>query len=59
MQEIIFSLLISLLIFSASFAEEIAEYLQSGKNTIASEVKSFGQKWKYEPSPWFGAFKPE
>lgn len=22
------------------------------------EVKSTGRKWKYEPSPWFGAFKP-
>lgn len=22
------------------------------------EVKSTGKKWKYEPSPWFGAFKP-
>jgi len=22
------------------------------------EVKSTGIKWKYEPSPWFGAFKP-
>lgn len=21
-------------------------------------VKSTGRKWKYEPSPWFGAFKP-
>jgi hypothetical protein len=21
-------------------------------------VKSTGKKWKYEPSPWFGAFKP-
>jgi hypothetical protein len=23
------------------------------------EVKSTDTKWKYEPSPWFGAFKPE
>ena len=22
------------------------------------KVKLFGKKWKYEPSPWFGAFKP-
>ena len=22
------------------------------------EVKSSGRKWKYEPSPWFGAFEP-
>ncbi len=22
------------------------------------EVKSTGRKWKYEPSPWFGAFEP-
>ena len=21
-------------------------------------VKQMGIKWKYEPSPWFGAFKP-
>ena len=23
------------------------------------EVKSTGKKWKYKPSPWFGAFEPE
>lgn len=22
------------------------------------DVKTTGRKWKYEPSPWFGAFKP-
>jgi hypothetical protein len=22
------------------------------------EIKLTGRKWKYEPSPWFGAFKP-